>query len=105
MKLSKEVFDKVKEYQKLKSKTESLKSEIKELIEKEYLEQTGFTTGIGIFEPFISDSVQGEKQEETGTYVQEVPKGYIRYSKYWYAGEEFIPVEGSDEFVELKYER
>lgn len=105
MKLSKEVFDKIKEYQKLKSNLESLKSEIKELIEKEYLEQTGFTIGIRIFEPFISDSVQGEKQEETGTYLQEIPKGYRRSSKYWYVGKEFIPIEDSEEFVGIEYER
>ncbi len=105
MELSKEVFEKVKEYQKLKSNLESLKSEIKELIEKEYLEQTGFTIGIGIFEPFISDSVRGEKQEETGTYLWEIPKGYSRLGKYWYFGKEFIPIEDSEEFVGIEYKR
>ncbi len=105
MELSKDIFDKVEEYQKLKSKLESLNSEIKELIEKEYFEQTGFAAGIKIFEPFISNSAEGQKQEETGTYCQEIPRGYSRSSKYYYAGKEFIPVKCSNKFVGYEYER
>lgn len=89
----------------LKSKVEKLRQEIKDSFEKEYLEKTGFTLGVGTFEPFISDSVCGKKEDETGTYCEERPVGYARSSQYWYVGKEFISVESSDKFIGFEYER
>lgn len=105
MKASKEIFDKIMQYQSLKLELNRLCSEIKNSLEKEYLEKTGFTLGVGTFEPFISDSASGEKEDETGTYCEERPVGHARSSKYWYVGKEFIPVEDSDKFIGYEYER
>ena len=105
MEASKEIFDKVSEYQKLKSEAKKLRSEIKDLLEKEYLEKTGFTLGVGTFEPFISDSSCIEATEIPGVYCQETPVGHKRSSKYWYIGTEFVAVENSDKFIGFDYKR
>lgn len=105
MQASKEIFDKIMQYQALKSELDRLRLEIKISLENEYLEKTGFTLGVGTFEPFISDSASGEKEDETGTYCEERPVGHVRSSKYWYVGKEFVPVENSDKFIGYEYER
>ena len=104
MKVLQEIFNKVLEYQKLRPEAEKLRQEIRDLLEKEYLEKTGFTLGVATFEPFISDSLCGTAEEETGTYCREKPAGYRRSSKYWYIGKEFIPVENSEKFIGYEYE-
>lgn len=105
MEASQELFNKVLEYEKLKSEAEKLCMEIKDMLEKEYLEKTGFTLGVATFEPFISDSANGKREQEIGTYVQEKAVGYFRSDKYWYLGKEFIPVENSEKFIGYEYKR
>ena len=107
MELAKGIMDSILAYQQLKLEEEKLCRAIKEEIEKQYLEQTGFTLGVSAVVPSIVSAPEGTLEDETGTYILERPIGENSPMKgrHWYSGREFIKIAGTDKFVRLDYER
>ncbi|MBR6538091.1 MAG: hypothetical protein IKT67_12920 [Lachnospiraceae bacterium] len=86
MKCSKEIAEKVKRYQKLKSEEEKLYKEIEKYFVEE-LDAEGFQ------EPFIADKPKGEKQNG-----DEYCDQYCVYED-WYEGTYYHQIEGSRKYV------
>lgn len=92
MKVSKEIAEKVKQYQKLKSQTDKLYEELKEYFE----EEQGLE---GFCEPFITDKAKGQKQTADGEFCDQTILG-----EDWYRGQYYYQIENSDEYVGCHYE-
>lgn len=92
MKVSKEISDKVEQYQKLQSQADELYKELKHYFEDEQgLE--------GFCGSFITDKPQGVRQSADGEFCDQTTLG-----EDWYRGEYYYPVENSDKYVGCHYE-
>lgn len=92
MKVSKEIADKVIQYQNLQSQADKLYEELKEYFEEEQGVE-GFCT------PYISDKPQGARQTADGEFCDQTILG-----EDWYIGEYYYPIENSDKYVGCHYE-
>lgn len=91
MKCSKEIADKVREFQKHKAEAEKLYKEIKTYFENEHDAQ-------GFGEPFITDKPKGKKQ-----YGDEYCDQYCVYED-WYQGNYYHQIEGSKKYVGYSFD-
>lgn len=90
MKVTREIADKVREFQELKKRTDILYEEI----EKYFVEETD-AEGFGI--PFITKEPTGQKQSDE--YCDQTYLG-----EDWYRGYYYHQIENSDEYVGYSFE-
>lgn len=91
MKVSKEIAEKVEQYEALQNEANKLYKEIAEY----FTEECG-AEGFG--EPFITDVPEGEEQVD-GEYCDQVTMG-----EDWYHGTYYHQIEGTDKYVGYSYE-